>query len=118
MRLVKKLFEILLLKCTQKQQPNDLIRFCLLSDRLDKRISTGMMRVDEVTVETFLSKIKKVLQSKEEILLDEKFQIDVIIIQRPVGGTRHRKILNVKIDRLKKKSIIAIESDDDLSLLC
>lgn len=78
----------------------------------------GMLSVHAVTVETFLSKIMKVLQSKDKINLDKNFQIHVIIIQRLVGSAKHRNVLNIKVDHLKKTSIIVVESDDDFEDCC
>lgn len=116
--LVKRLFDNLLERTTENLNGQDQIRFVFLCDRLDRPISTGLVRVDEITVERLLSTILKVLQSNEEIFLDESFRIDVITVRNPVGGGRCNKFLNVKIDALKKRSVLSVEIDDDYNVCC
>jgi len=115
---IKILFEKLIEKSTENLSSNDLIRYCLFSNKLDKPISTKLMGVHEVTVETILSKIMKVLQSKDEIFLDESLQIEVVTLRRPIGGARHRRHINIAVDRLKKRSILSVNADDDFNVCC
>ncbi|XP_035226916.1 uncharacterized protein LOC118199223 [Stegodyphus dumicola] len=55
----------------------------------------------------------KVLQSKDKIELDTGFAVDVITIRRPIGAGRNRKVINISVDRLIKKSILPIPYDDE-----
>lgn len=66
-----------------------------------------------MTVESIMSRIMKVIQSKEDIALDEGFSVEVVSFQfrRPRGGAR-RKINVVDVDRLKKRSIHSISEDE------
>lgn len=88
----------------------DLIRFCIQANGLDKPISTCLETLSAFTIEKLLTAIMKILQSKEEIMLDEGFTADVITIRRDVGAGR-RKVINVDVDRLKKRSILNIPND-------
>lgn len=94
-------------------RPTDLIRFCFQTPVLDKPISTCILTVSELTVEKILAAVVKVLQSKEEIPLDSEFIIDVTTLRRDVGAGRNRAVVNVEIDRLEKRSIFAVPTDED-----
>ena len=108
----KSLFSVLLAQCTMGLNPLDLARICIQAVGLDKPISTCLMTVQSLTIEKVLAVVMKVLQSKDEIKLDEGFSADVITIRRDVGAGR-RKVCNVKVDRLQKKSVLAIAYDDE-----
>ena len=109
---VKQLFENLKDRCTEDLRPSDLIRICIQANGLDKPISTCLIPVSSLTVEKLMSTVMKVLQSKEEIKLDDGFTVDVITIRRDVGAGR-RKLINVEIDRLEKRSIISVPTDNE-----
>lgn len=109
---VRRLFQILIERCTSDLLPTDLIRICIQSPGLDKPISTCIMTVSTLTVEKLLATVMKVLQSKEEIYIDENFLVDVTTIRRDVGAGR-RRIYNIDLDRLKKRSILSIPFDDE-----
>ncbi|XP_054711137.1 uncharacterized protein LOC129220730 [Uloborus diversus] len=111
---VRELFRILIERSTAGLRPSDLIRFCIQADGLDRPISTRLMPVSELTLETVLAAVLKVLQSKDEIMLDSGFFVDIITVRRDVGaGRRTRKIVNTKVDCLKKRSILSIPVDDE-----
>lgn len=107
---LRQIFETLLLHCSENMRPMDLIRFCIQANGLDKPISTCLETLSAFTIEKLLTAIMKILQSKEEIMLDEGFTADVITIRRDVGAGR-RKVINVDVDRLKKRSILNIPND-------
>lgn len=109
---VKRMFDKIIEKSILDLRQTDMIRFLIRSDGLDKPISTCLMRVSEVSVERVLSVIMRVLQSKEEIRLDEGFTIDVITIRLDVGAGPSRKVTNISTDRLKKHSVLSIPEDE------
>ncbi|GIY16091.1 DNA-directed DNA polymerase [Caerostris darwini] len=74
------------------------------------------MPVSDLTIEKILTEILKVLQSKKSIQLDSAFKVEVITIRRSVGAGRS-KVANISLDRLRKKSIFSIPTDDD-NLCC
>ena len=110
--LVQRMFEIIIRKSTQNLRETDMIRLLMNSDELDKPVSTCLMPVSELTVEKVVAALVIVLQSKDEIRLDTGFNIDVITIRKDVGAGKFRKITNIEIDRLRKKSILAIPFDE------
>ncbi|GBN82248.1 hypothetical protein AVEN_159755-1 [Araneus ventricosus] len=65
-----------------------------------------------MTVEKVLYEICKVLQSKKTLRLDEKLIFDIVTVRRPIGAGR-KSILNIEVDRLRKKSVVAIPSDNE-----
>lgn len=109
---VRELFSLLIRRTTEGLNPTDRIRFCIQADGLDKPISTNMMFVSDITVEKILSKIIQVLQSKENIQLDDGFIVHVITILNPVGAGR-RKISNIALDRLEKKCVLNIPTEEE-----
>lgn len=114
---VRQLFNRLLTMATANLEPHDLIRFVIFSDELDLPISTMLRQVSEMTVETILSCVMKVLQSKKNIRLDEAFSIDVVTVKRPRGGAGHMRPINPDVCRLNKRSIVSIE-DAGTHLCC
>ncbi|GBM07925.1 hypothetical protein AVEN_227221-1 [Araneus ventricosus] len=67
-----------------------------------------------MTAEKFLSCLIKAIQSGQEIPLDAAFIVDVIVIQRPVGGggKGHHRAINIATDRLRKKSVLSIMPEE------
>lgn len=109
---VRELFTQLIRRAAEGLVPSDLIRFCIQAEGLDKPISTKLMPVSTLTVEKLMSAVMKVLQSKDHIELDEGFSVDVITIARPLGAGG-RKITNIAVDRLQKRCVLSIPTDDE-----
>lgn len=112
--ILRLLFQQILQRATEGLNPTDMVRICILADGLDKPISTHLMQVSAMTVEKVLAVVLKILQSKDTIILDEGFSVNVLAIHRDVGaGKRFRKVINVETDRLRKQAILAIPSDNE-----
>ncbi|GBN75330.1 hypothetical protein AVEN_83618-1 [Araneus ventricosus] len=109
---VRRLITEILQRSTVGLSPHDLIRICAFAPGLDYPISTCLHNVAAMTVETLLYEICKVLQSKKNLRLDEKLIFDVVTIKRPRGAGK-KPVLNIGIDRLRKKSVIPIPFDDE-----
>ncbi|KMQ82046.1 hypothetical protein RF55_24385, partial [Lasius niger] len=92
------------------RSPQDLARVVIQAPGLDNPISTTLMKVVDLTVETVLSAVTKVLQSKEEIFLDAGFIMDVLTIARPVGAGRSR-LYNIDVERIPRQCILNIPKD-------
>lgn len=116
--LVERLFDAIKNHVIRGLSPQDLVRFIMINEKLDKPASTGLVRVDHVTVDTLMDSFMKVLQSKTKVLLDEKFTIDAIAVRRPTGSGRARAPVNIEIDRLLKHSILSIENEKDFPHIC
>lgn len=109
---IRVLFLWIIQRVTAGLRPTDLVRLFVLATGLDNPISTRLLPVNELTIEGVLAAVMKVLQSKDSIMLDEGFTVDAITIRRDIGGGR-AKVVNVQIDRLRKKSVISIPFDDE-----
>ncbi|GBO22008.1 hypothetical protein AVEN_233917-1 [Araneus ventricosus] len=109
---VRRLITEILQRTTVGLNPHDLIRICVFAPGLDYPINTCLHNVAAMTVETLLYEICKVLQSKKKLRLDEKLIFDVVTIKRPRGAGK-KPVLNIGIDRLRKKSVISISFDDE-----
>ena len=109
---VRELFQLIMRRVTEGLAPTDLIRFIIRAEGLDKPISTTLMRVSTLTVEKIMAAVLKVLQSKDNIELDVGFLVNVITINNPVGAGR-RRISNVALDRLQKRCVFTIPTDEE-----
>ncbi|GBN29549.1 hypothetical protein AVEN_50442-1, partial [Araneus ventricosus] len=109
---LRRLIEEILQRSTEGLSLQDLIRICVFAPGLDYPISTCLNTVEEMTVEKVLYEICKVLQSKKTLRLDEKLIFDIVTVRRPIGAGR-KSILNIEVDRLRKKSVVAIPSDNE-----
>nr|GBN99399.1 hypothetical protein AVEN_2521-1 [Araneus ventricosus] len=113
-KVVRQLIELLIRRCTQDLRLSDLIRFCVQAIGLDKPISTRIMTVSSLTVERVVSVIMRVLQSKDKITLEDGFTIDVITIRQDVGaGKTNTRVVNIDIDRIRKRSVITVPLSED-----
>lgn len=115
--LVRELMDNLVEKATEGLRPHDLVRTCIRANGLDNPISVPMSDVASFTTEKILATVEKVLQSKQEIPMDEGFMADITTIRREAGGSGASKVSNIQIDRLRKKSVWCVPSDT-LGLCC
>ena len=70
---------------------SDLIRFVLHTDQLDKPILLPFMPVSQLTPERVFSQIECVVQSKQELRLNESAIVDIIHVEMPSGSGRLRR---------------------------
>ncbi|GBM11144.1 hypothetical protein AVEN_243015-1 [Araneus ventricosus] len=113
-QVVRQLIELLIRRCTQDLRPSDLIRFCVQDIGLDKPISTGIMTFSSLTVERMVSVIMRVLQSNDKITVQDGFTVDVITIRQDVGADKtNTRVVNIDIDRIRKKSVITVQLSED-----
>ncbi|KAG8192056.1 hypothetical protein JTE90_025321 [Oedothorax gibbosus] len=117
LELVQRLFQMLIDRAVADLVQTDLIRFVIMSNELDKPISTHLRLVRDMNVEAIMACVLKVLQSKDTITLDEGFTVNIITVKRPRGAGRNRPVVNLAIDRLKKGSVITIR-EDAIGLCC
>lgn len=113
LRSVQNIFQTLLENTTKDLTKKDRVRVIIFSAELDRPISTNMCLNSEMNSRKILTAIMKVLQSKENLSIDKSFKIDVLTIKVPEGGLR-TKVINIAVDRLKKKSIVQIKNTDNL----
>lgn len=81
---------------------------------LDFPIAIPFMKVSQLSTETLLKEIERVLQSYEQFVLDSSLEIDITYVDMPSGAGR--KHTYVDLDRFlsEKQCIIRIKNKDDL----
>ena len=67
-------------------QDGDLVRFYLNHPILHTPITISARPIEELSVEDIMTEVEKVLQSEEELKLDEQFEIHVGILRLPRWG--------------------------------
>ena len=77
-------------------------------------IRSNALKITQMTLNKVLREITKVLQSNEEIPLDQSFVIDIIGVKAPTGSRKSLKVLNYAKDSHLKKSVITIKNRDNL----
>ena len=101
-------------QCEFRTPLEDKIRVMVRSSALKAPISTRLIPSAQMTSSKVLGEITKVLQSNEEIPLDQSFTIDIIGVKAPTGSGRSLKVLDYSKDTNIKKSIITIKNRDNL----
>ena len=98
---------------------NDLVRFVLQSKSLDYPVSLPFMPRHELNAERIMGEVQRVLQSNENVNLQDGMQVHLVHVGMPQGGvaSRKRKHYGFKLSKFldTKKSVIRIRNKD---LLC
>ena len=114
---VRIIFDQLLSDVTGGMSENDLIRFVLRTEQLDKPISLPFMPVSRLTPERVFSQIERVVQSHQEFRLDESVIVDIVHVEMPQGkGKRKRDNIDLESYLESKRSVVRIRNTDDLCL--
>ena len=108
------IFEHLLNDVTRDMNKKDQVRFVLRSDQLDTPISLPFMDVERLTTERVFSQIERVIQSNQDFRLNNTVTVDIIHVEAPQGSGRSKgTTLNIREYLHKKRSVIAINNNDD-----
>ena len=70
---------------------NDMVRLAFNAPQLDKLMSLPFIRRDQLKNEAFVSKLESMLQSLEEIIMDENVSFGIIHMDMPQGGKAKKK---------------------------
>ena len=89
-------------QCEFRTPLEDKIRVMVRSSALKAPISTRLIPSAQMTSSKVLGEITKVLQSNEEIPLDQSFTIDIIGVKAPTGSGKSLKVLDYSKDTLLK----------------
>jgi hypothetical protein len=66
----------------QGMRESDLVRFLLRSDQMDKPISLPFMPISRLTPEHVFSQIEHVVQSKQDLRLNESVIVDIVHVEK------------------------------------
>ena len=97
---------------------NDLGRVVIHHDGLQDPIVVPLQPWDRLNVDVVMGQIEKVLNSHQELAINESFEITIGTINLPKGSGR-RPITSREGDKNSiqiKKSIVTIDSDDQLCM--
>ena len=113
----QRIFEQLLNDVTHGMEEDDLIRFVLRSEQLDKPISLPFMPLSRLTPERVFSQIERVVQSHQDFRLNESVIVDIVHVEMPNGsGKRKRDDIDLESYLQNKRSVVNIKNKDDLCL--
>ena len=90
-------------------------RFIIRSPHLDKPASVGMTYHTNLTAEKILAEIERILNSRDEFLLDGNLFVNFIFCRIPAGRGRSYAQKSLKLEQMlsEKKSLINICNDND-----
>lgn len=109
------MFQEIVNRISNNIAPNDLVRLSMDNPELDFQIVLPFMRRSDMTVDRILSKIKRVLQSYEQFVVDETFNMELVHVHMPSGsGYKMKPVVDITKMLEKKKSIIQIKNKDEL----
>lgn len=113
-------FDSLVDEMTTGMADNDLVRFVLQSRSLDYPISLPFMPLHERNAERIMSEVQPVLQSNEQVSLQDGMQVHVVHVGMPQGGVASpmRKHYGFKLSKFlgSKRSVLRIKNKDSLCL--
>ena len=114
------IFQRILNDVTRNMNEKDQVRFVLRSDQLDLPISIPFIPLAQLTTERVFSQIERVIQSNQDLRLNDTVTVDIIHVEEPQGGASNgrnkRTIVNIREYLKKKKSVITITNTDNLCL--
>ena len=101
-------FDSMVNEMTSGMADNDLVRFVLQSKSLDYPISLPFMHRHELNAERIMGEVQRVLQSNENVSLQDGMQVHLVHVGMPQGGfaSRKRKHYGFKLSKFldtKKK---------------
>ena len=98
-------------------RPRDMVRVVVNAPQLDKPIQLPFVRRDQFDRDMLGLRIESVLQSHQEISLDENLELNVLHMVMPEGGSRRRKYLE-NAERLAKKICFIRIVDNNNEKIC
>lgn len=115
LKTLKILFTSISKDITEYMNITDLVRSSVQSPELEFLITIPFRRLSQLTSETFVSEVKRALQSFEEFVLDESLDFNIIHIRRPFGGVGKRcKYVDLAKMLTENRGTIRINNTDDL----
>ena len=113
-----RMFEDILDEARGDLASNDLGRVVVHHDGLQDPIVVPLQPWDRLNVDVVMGQIEKVLNSHQELAMNESFEITIGTINLPKGSGR-RPITSLEGDKNSiqiKKSIVTIDNDDQLCM--
>ncbi|VDI57156.1 Hypothetical predicted protein [Mytilus galloprovincialis] len=83
LQMLQLLFQSLIKDMTEFMKTDDLIRMSIQCPELDFPITIPFMKVAQLSAETLLREIERVLQSYEQFVLDSSLEIEITHVDMP-----------------------------------
>ena len=104
------IFDSLIDDMTTGMADNDLVRFVMQSKSLEYPISLPFMPRHELNAERIMGEVQRVVQSNENVSIQDGMQVHLVHVGMPQGGvaSRKRKHYGFKLSKFldTKKSVI------------
>ena len=78
----------------QGSNERDYVRIVFSAPQLDKPVTMPFVKRNQLDRNAFSAKLESVLQSHEEVSLDENVSFNIIHLQMPEGGKTYNSMLN------------------------
>lgn len=115
LKTLRLLFGSLISNITELMKSTDLIRMSVQCPELDFPITIPFMKVSQLSVETLLHEIERVLQSYEQFVLDGTLETEMTHVELPTGGTKNlSKYVDLERFLKTKQCILTIKNKDDI----
>ena len=117
-----RMFERVLEDARYELVGNDLGRVVIQHDALHDPIIIPLQRWDQLNADVVLGTIEKVLNSNQNLTVDESMDISIGTVELPKGsGSTNRRITKIKgknnsLDLKKKSVVLTIENKDQLCM--
>ena len=109
-------FTSILERLNQRYRPTDIARVFINNEKFHVPLSTGLMALRDMTVSKIMDMLEAVLQSDEDLFIEQGIEIHVAVARNPLGGKGGKlRYLFTEIDDLSKsRSIVKIVNKDNL----
>ena len=119
MRDLSLMLEHIILRVRENYQPTDLVRFFIDNNKFHCPQTLSLMPLYKLNVLHIMDLLQHIVQSDEELFLDEPLEIQLGVIKNPMGAGRAkglRYLFSDEDDLHKSKSIVKITNQDNLCL--
>ncbi|XP_071476164.1 uncharacterized protein [Diadema antillarum] len=96
----------------------DMVRIVFNAPQLERPVQLPFVRRDQLDHDMLAARIEAVLQSNEEISLDENVALNVLHMEMPEGGGRAKRYLETAQRLIKKRCIIQIIDRSNEKICC
>ena len=111
------MFKDILDEGRQEFDSQDVARVYINHPKLQHAIIVKPQSFGDISPSTIMDAVQNVVQSEEGLCIDDEFTVElgVVRMEKGTGGGR-RRITNIQMDRIAKRSIVSINNDDSLCL--
>jgi hypothetical protein len=88
LKTLRPLFQSIISNINEFMHPTDLIRLSVQCPELDFPITIPFMKVSQLSAETLLQEIERVLPSYEQFILDDSLEIEMTHVELLTGGMK------------------------------